>query len=619
MLKKKSLVSNEELVKEVLEDFALRQAERKSFENIWQLNINFYMGNQYCYISPSGEIMDLGKQYFWQEKEVYNHISNLIEIRQSKLSRVRPTLTVLPFSDEEKDIVNAKTSKKILDVVSHNINLSKTLSQGTMWSEICGTAFYKVDWNNNLGKIVGKNELGQVIKEGDVEISVVSPFEIYPDSSTYNNVDDCMSIIFARSFHKNIIKNIYGVDVEGKNVDVYSLDTMSVSGGLGYTSLSNAMAKKIKKDQVVVIEKYEKPTVEFPNGRLIIIAGDQLIYQGELPYINKNDNKRGFPFIRQVCMPTPNCFWGTSIIERCIPIQRSFNAIKNRKHEFLNRLTMGILSVEDGSVDIENLEEEGLSPGKVLIYRQGANSPKLLSSDALPIDFKYEEEALINEFINISGVSDLLKSSSLNSGNISGIALQLMVEQDELKMITSADEIKNSAKEIAKHILRLYKQYAINTHTSRIVGNDGKVELFYWKNSDIASEDVVFETENEINQTLAQKRTMIFDILNTGLLQDEDGKLSNTSRAKILEQLGFGIWETQHDLKTLHINKARKENIELLQFGKIENPSEIDAHDLHISEHTAYILTNNLKNDANKEKVLLEHIREHKRLKEENK
>ena len=85
MLKKKSLISNEQIVKEVLEDFALRQAERKCFENIWQLNINFYMGNQYCYISPSGDIMDLGKQYFWQEKEVYNHISNLIEIRQSKL------------------------------------------------------------------------------------------------------------------------------------------------------------------------------------------------------------------------------------------------------------------------------------------------------------------------------------------------------------------------------------------------------------------------------------------------------------------------------------------------------------------------------------------------------
>jgi len=133
----------ETLVEEVLKDFACRQHERKSFENNWQLNINFFMGNQYCYISPTGEIMDMGKQYFWQEKEVYNHIANLIEIRLSKLSRVRPSLTVIPFSDDEEDIACAKTSKKILKAVSHNANISKILQQGTMWSEICGTVFIK--------------------------------------------------------------------------------------------------------------------------------------------------------------------------------------------------------------------------------------------------------------------------------------------------------------------------------------------------------------------------------------------------------------------------------------------------------------------------------------------
>ena len=354
-----------QIVDEVLKDFEERQFERKSFESTWQLNINFFLGNQYCYVSPAGDIIENGKQYFWQEKEVYNHIANIIELRQSKLSRVRPTLTVIPFSDDERDIACAKTSKKILKAVSHNLNISKILSKGTMWSEICGTAFYKVDWNNNLGKVVGLNPAGGAIKEGDVEVSVVSPFEIYPDSSTYNSIEDCMSIIYARSFHKDTVKNIWGVDVEGKNLDVYSLDGLSISGGLGYTSISNSMAKKVKKDQVVVLEKYEKPTIEYPNGRLIIVAGNKLVYNGELPYINKAESKRGFPFIRQVSIPTPNCFWGMSVIERCIPIQRAFNAVKNRKHEFMNRLTMGILAVEDGSVDVENLEEEGL---KLIIH-----------------------------------------------------------------------------------------------------------------------------------------------------------------------------------------------------------------------------------------------------------
>ena len=39
---------------------------------------------------------------------------------------------------------------------------------------------------------------------------------------------------------------------------------------------------------------------------------------------------------------------------------------------------INILCVEDGSVDVERLEEEGLHDRKVLIYRQGANPPFVL-------------------------------------------------------------------------------------------------------------------------------------------------------------------------------------------------------------------------------------------------
>ena len=41
---------------------------------------------------------------------------------------------------------------------------------------------------------------------------------------------------------------------------------------------------------------------------------------------------------------------------------------------------MGVLMVEDGSVDTDNLEEEGLSPGKILVYRQGSVKPQLMES-----------------------------------------------------------------------------------------------------------------------------------------------------------------------------------------------------------------------------------------------
>lgn len=610
------------LVKEVLEDFKQRQIDKRAYENSWQLNINFLIGNQYCYLNGRNDIIDEKKQYFWQEREVFNHIAPIIDLRISKLAKIRPTLTVVPFSDDPKDISCAKVSKNLIKSVSYDLNLSSIISKSTMWSEITGTAFYKVNWNPQKGRLISYSEDGAPIYEGEVEINAVSPFEIYPDNNTYANIQDCKSIIHARAYHVDEIKNIWGVDVDGGDIDVFSLDSITNVGGLGYSATSPAVSKKVQKNHAVVIERYEAPTVEYPNGRLVIVAGEKLVYVGELPYENQLDSKRGFPFIKQTCLPIPNSFWGGSIIERCIPVQRSYNAVKNRKHEFLNRISMGVLSVEDGSVDIENLEEEGLSPGKILVYRQGATPPTMLSSESIPASFENEEDRLLDEFLNVSGVSDLLTNHSIRTGNLSGIALQLLIEQDEEKILSSADEIKSAVREIAKHVLRLYKQYAVLPHTTRLVGENGNIEMFYWKNADITSEDVVFETENELNQTVAQKRNFIYEILKSGLLNDENGVLRNATRQKVLEQLGFGVWENTQDIKTLQVNRANDENLNLIKSKEMCNPREIDDHELHINEHICFMLGKDFEKTQKRcpeiEEIMIAHIRKHKEMIKEN-
>ena len=612
---KKNNYTEEDIVKEVLADFKARREERKNFESKWQLNLNFFMGNQYCAINGNNEVVDFEKQFFWQEREVFNHIAPIIELRLSKLTKVRPSMTVIPFSDSTNDINCAKVSKNILRATSYKLNLSLLISQATAWSEICGTSFYKVSWNNSVGNIVGVLENGEQVRDGEVQIDVVSPFEIYPDSASYNNVNDAKSIMHVKAYDVDEIKNIWGVDVKGEDVDVYSLDTVNNAGGLGYFAHSNRATRKIKHNSALVIEKYECPTIKHPFGRLIIVAGNKLVFVGELPYVNAKNLERGFPFIRQCSIVNPGCFWGTSVIERCIPIQRSFNAVKNRKHEFLNRLSMGVLAVEDGSVDTDNLEEEGMAPGKVLIYRQGANVPRLINNSQVPMDFGYEEDRLQNEFLTVSGVSDLLRSSSISS-NLSGTALQLLIEQDEARLISSAEQIREAVKEISKQILRLYKQFINYKKSSKIVDENGKIEMFYWNNSDINSDDVVFETENELNESLAQKRSMIFDIYNSGLLNDENGKISNSTRYKLLEQLGFGVWENSQDIKSLQLKRANKENLNLISENNLSAPKEIDDHALHINEHICFMLSDDyekasLKNEK-LEQIMLNHIRQHK-------
>lgn len=615
-------MKNEEkkIVENVIEDFRARQLLRKPFETTWQLSINFLMGNQYCNLGYGGVVEESEKQYFWQEREVFNHIAPIYDIRCAKLINSRPSLSVLPATNDERDKQSAKVSKKILDSISYKLGLDNIVNQGIKWSEVCGTVFYKVTWNNSKGQLIATDDEGKQVRGGEVEINVCNPFEIYPDLSTRENLQECQSIIHARALPVDQIKTMYGIEVKPENINCYSLSNVNSGiGGLGYYGTATKLIEQTKTDSALVIERYTRPNSELPNGRLTIVVGDKLVYDDDLPYMNGSDGKREFPFIRQVCLENPGCFWGSSMIERLVPVQRAYNAIKNRKHEFINRLTLGVLSVEDGSVDLDDLEEEGLCPGKVLVYRQGATAPEYLSGENIPSGFADEEEKLLDEFTKISGISDKY-GFDYATNNLSGTALELMIGQDEIRLNTSSESIKDSYKEIAKNVLMLYKQYALFPRLARIVGEKGEVELFYFSSSDISSDDVTITAQAELGDSLPVRRDMVFKLLDAGILNDENGKLSTKMKSKILEMLGLGVWESAQDLSDLHIKKAGGENLKMKDGIKVA-VSEIDDHALHIDEHIAFMLSADYEKAKKKndkiEAVFLEHIRSHKEMKGE--
>ncbi|MCM1533863.1 MAG: hypothetical protein NC099_04325 [Corallococcus sp.] len=583
----------EDVVKDVQADFAARQKMRRPYELAWQLNMNFVMGNQYCGISPRGAIEQEDKYYFWQEKQVFNHIAPIVETRLARLNRVRPRPVARPFSNSDFDVNAAKLTTKILNGVRDKLHFDEIVSRATSWSEVCGTSFYKVCWDE---------------EKQEVSVSVCSPFEIYPDSNVASTIEECTSVIHAKVYSAEEVRDTWGADVKGETVKVFAVDSASGLGGLGYNSTVPSVSQETKSNQVMVIERYSKPTSEHPCGKLEIVAGDCLLYCGELPYAMGEDGQRCYPFVRQVSSEQAGCFWGASVVERVIPVQRAYNAVKNRKHEFLNRLSMGVLTVENGSVDTDSLEEEGLSPGKILVYRQGAEKPALMDNGEVPADFSYEEDKLLAEFVTVSGVSEFARNSSTPTTVTSGVALQLIAEQDDIRLASSIDSVKQSIRKISKFVLRLYKQFVNTKKLMRFSDGQNSAEVFYFTSSDVGSDDIVFETENELTDTPATRRTMLFDLLNAGVLTDKDGKLSQSAKAKVLSLMGFGNWDNAQDVTQLHIARAEKENIEIGSAKVLE----VDDHALHIEEHTRFILASYdtlCETDLNK---ILNHIKEHK-------
>ena len=585
----------DDIVRDVRKDFAERQRMRRPYELNWQLNMNFTMGNQYCTVSPRGAIEQEDKYYFWQEKQVFNHIATIVDTRVSRLNRVRPQPVARPFSNSEADVNAAKLSTKILGGASEKLRLGEMVSQATVWSEVCGTSFYKVSWDSDVN---------------DVKLSVCSPFEIYPDSNVTPTLEECSSVIHAKVYSSAEVKDMWGADIEGETVKVFAIDGVESLGGLGYNSAVPSVVQEAKNDQVLVIERYTKPSGEYPDGKLEIVAGNKLLYCGELPYRLGDDGEFAYPFVRQVSIEQAGCFWGVSMVERVIPIQRAYNAVKNRKHEFLNRLSMGVLTVEDGSVDTDNLEEEGLSPGKILVYRQGADKPQLMDSGRIPSDFTNEEEQLLKEFITVSGVSEFARNSTTPTQVTSGVALQLIAEQDDIRLQSSVDSVKNCIKRIARFILRLYRQFVNGAKLMRYADGQNSAEVFYFTGSDVSSDDIVFETENELSDSLATRRSMLFDLLNAGVLSDSDGKLSASAKAKILSLVGFGNWDAAQDITQLHIARAARENIDIDHAEVLS----VDDHALHIEEHTRHVIGADIDNvDRAYRDKLLSHIAAHRR------
>jgi hypothetical protein len=335
----------------------------------------------------------------------------------------------------------------------------------------------------------------------------------------------------------------------------------------------------------------EKPSRDFPNGRLIIIGGEtELLFYGDLPYKVGEDGKRGYPITKQECVRRPGCFYGTTPFERMIPVQRSYNAVKNRKHDYLNRCSIQAYTGEEGSFDEEDLQENGIPPGSMILRKRGTAPITPIQNSNLPPEFDNEEFRLQRELEYLSGISEMSVISSTPSGVDSGKAIEAVKESDDTRLSLTADNIRWAAIENGKHWLRLYKQFSAGARIIELAGSNEIGNVLIWDASDISSYDVVHETENELLDTPMQRREFLMSLVDKGFLHNEQGVLDKRTKIKLLEQMKLGNWEDVLDLTQLHISKAQRENA-YLNMGIFPEIATFDEHAMHIEEHNRFRLS----------------------------
>jgi hypothetical protein len=118
--------------------------------------------------------------------------------------------------------------------------------------------------------------------------------------------------------------------------------------------------------------------------------------KGYLKRITEKDNNENFDDFDEII------YDDNGLVDMLIPCQRSYNALKGRYAEYINRLSTGVIVVEDGSADIDELAEDGFTSGKVIVYRQGSVPPTISYTDPKVLETINEQcDAVYNEMLEI--------------------------------------------------------------------------------------------------------------------------------------------------------------------------------------------------------------------------
>lgn len=592
-------VTREGFAAYVRTEYDRRLRERRPFEQQWLLNLAFIEGNHYAEINrATGEIFVPERAYIWEQRDAFNHIAPVYETRVAKIQRNRPVMSVRPGSPDEEDLAAAKVAKKLLDYNQDEQHLPGLIADAIAWTEAVGTVFIKNLWNPSRGSRLPdptrpQGEFGYPAEfaMGDIESVVCSPFEIFPDTILKPRLEQQRSLIHAKAWpvnsdHIEALKAVFNQET-GEELSVVADDVTAVTLGRGTTTINGLpdlrFAVQGLRNHVVVLEYYERPCARYPRGRFAIVVGNSLAYYGDLPYKLDLD----FPFAKVDAIRRPNCFWSKSVTERLIPVQRRYNALRNRITEYLNRVGMGQWTVEEGTTDIDNLTNE---PGLVLEHTRGSRPPSPVQFPSLPSTFTEELSTLRQEFMDISGLHEVSHAQIPRGAGSSpsGVLIAQLQEQDDTRLSSTQRYLDEAMERMGKQWLLRYKEFVREKRSFPVMGRNGTLNMMWFDANTIRSYNVKVEASSALANSPAARREMIFALLDRGLFNDpETGKLSPHGLQKVFEMLEFGNWEEVEEDKALPQNRAQWEN-HMITMGKEMPVYRWEDHLQHMAIHNRF-------------------------------
>jgi len=529
-------------------------------------------------------------------KFVVNHLHDMTETRISQLSRVKPSIDVLPSNDEYEDRSAARTVKYLIDHLWYLNNIDDLRQKMLRNAFIFGESYCFVLWDKSKGDLhpgylkgkalglIEESEYSEDVRIGDITYQVEVPWRVLLQrKKDIKDVEYCFRVSVEAT--ETLKKDYPELDKKIKTTEnVRMFDT-------------EQLTQTLLEEQTVVYEMYHKHTKHCSKGYYVKFTKDVLLEKDILPFSHGN-----LPFIRFTDMDLPEKLNGVSTYELVAPIQRMHDNLSTLLAKNIYLMGHAKWVMPRGACKVDSLGNDN-----TIIQYQGPVPPQMIQVRPNPPEAYNFRNMLRDEMGQIYGVQGVSRGAP-PQGITAAVALQFLNEQEQERNSTTVIKHNDMIKDLAKMTIAVCGDYydSDDGRMVRIVGKNNKYNIKHFDAANLhKSYDVRLQLGTGLPESKAGKLQRIVEIM-----QMKPDLLSNERWVDLLD---LGDSEKMNSLITVALRTAESENEDILQGKFVSDPEDFEDHIIHWKVHTKAVQDRSFKEECPPlyRQELLEHIAIH--------
>lgn len=427
-------------------------------------------------------------------RPVTNIMFHCYQTLKGYFTKTKPTMTVAPNDPHSfEDKAAAQLAELCVEVTADRLKEQENTEYADSVALGYGLVFKKDYWDSSAGERI---ELPpepidpmmpidpeaplpglepEMVPIGDVATAIIEPFRMSIDPLA-TDLHTAGWLMESAIQSLEWIKQAYGKSAPGYTglADTVK-EEASLSGSMQrFYQLKNSSG--VKNDLItgrngsdkgsteltnsaIVKEYYEKPSANYPKGRLIVVANGVCLYAGDSP-CEGPDEGDWHPYSDFRWELVPGRYWPKGPLDAICELQKRLNSIDATI--ILTRKTMAIPQklVPKGS-GIAPGSWTG-RPGQQIDYNQEAGVPSTVPAAGVDASVFKEREQVIEEMKMISGAMDILTGDRPPGVNAAS-AFALLIEMGTGKLYPMLDRkkrfIESSKKKQLRAIAKNYREH----------------------------------------------------------------------------------------------------------------------------------------------------------------